>query len=1054
MDGLSKSYEPASIEADSAQRWRDNNCFRAQPDARPADQRFSIVIPPPNVTGALHLGHALNNTLQDTLVRWHRMRGDNTLWVPGTDHAGIATQAVVEKRLREEEGKSRHDIGREAMVQRIWAWKDQYEARIVRQLQQMGCSCDFSRIRFTLDDGCSRAVRQTFFKMFEAGHVFRGKRLVNWDCELQTAVADDEVNHETVKGKFYHFKYPVENPAAGEPEFVCIATTRPETMLADTAVAVHPDPAAALDKIEAEIRRKIDKASDRERKGLHAAMDALKERRETHLATLVKLRDMAQAGRMVTLPLTGRRIPLVCDHWAKPDLGSGCVKITPAHDPNDYQVAQRHGLPMVNVLTRDGCVAPIVEPDGAINACSGQYEGLRFSTEGRARVLADLDAGGYVEDIEDRKIEIAHSDRSKSPIEPLLSDQWFMRMDTSLTDDTLAAVSSDSVRFHPQRYKNAYLDWLSEKRDWCISRQLWWGHRIPVWMRTVEAAEATAERRQEFDGLVRDHADVCMKVFEDHAGPRPTVTFAVCILSPDSAAIAAIESAGFECDGDVLDTWFSSALWPHSTLGWPEHTADLAYYYPTSVLITSRDIITLWVVRMVLTGLANMEEHPFQDVYIHPKILDGRGETMSKSKGNGVDPVDIIEAYGADALRYGLVAMTTESQDIRMPVNYLCPHSGEAIPQTDKNMFDKNGRPTQVLHSPHADKPFATRWADEATQKELGLGLMVSDKFESARNLMSKLWNAARFAFMNLDGEAPKTLDLAKLQPEDRWVLAELSDTVRAVNHAMSNYHYSRVAQHLRGYFWDVLCDWYLELLKYRFREDHQPAEARQVLAVCFDQILRLMHPVVPFVTERLWQQLNITVPQRGLPGVMDLEPSPLLTLAPFPPAAGYPALDNDDVKSTFHDLRDATRAIREARSSAGMSPKDPMDVTIATSLERTNRLQHEAHILVRLAGVKNLTISDTALRPSGSAVKIIGELRIFVHGVVDDAEERGRLEKQIKQLEGRARGAEGKLSNPGYLKSAPTEVVEETRGILEGLRNECAVLQEVLTLLGDGEGT
>ncbi|NLE59838.1 MAG: class I tRNA ligase family protein, partial [Planctomycetes bacterium] len=508
LDQLPPTYEPQSVEPEIRRKWAESGCFHPDPSAE-AGEAYTIVIPPPNVTGALHGGHALNNTLQDILIRWRRMQGCNTLWMPGTDHAGIATQAVVEKRIFETEKKSRHDLGRDEMVRRIWDWKEQYGNRIIEQLKLMGCSCDWDRTRFTLDDVCARAVRHTFFKLFKDGLIVRGKRLVNWDTHLQTAVADDEVYHETIKGHFWHFKYPVKDPSPGEPTHVHIATTRPETMLGDTAVAVHPEPDKALDKAEAELREKLAEVPDKEKRDVQAAIDEIAERRKTMLPLLLKLRDMARDGRKLILPLVDREIPLICDVWAKPELGSGCVKITPAHDANDYEVGQRAELAMCNVLTPDGKVARIIEPDGSVNPNSSKYEGLRFATDARKKVVADLEALGLVEKIEDRIVEIGHSDRSKTPIEPYLSDQWFVRMGDLPKEEAakieglrgssgLAQLAMDAVcekdhaspaerkacgkvHFFPERYAKTYLDWLGEKRDWCISRQLWWGHRIPVW---------------------------------------------------------------------------------------------------------------------------------------------------------------------------------------------------------------------------------------------------------------------------------------------------------------------------------------------------------------------------------------------------------------------------------------------------------------------------------------------------------------------------------------------------------------------------------------------
>ncbi len=1089
MNELPKIYDPRRVEQQINDLWQQGDCFHPEPDDRPADQRFCIVIPPPNVTGALHLGHALNNTLQDVLVRWHRMMGHNTLWVPGTDHAGIATQAVVEKRLFEEIGRTRHDIGREALVQRIWDWKDQYEARIINQLKLMGCSCDFKRTRFTLDEGCSRAVRETFFRLFKDGYIYRGKRLVNWDCELQTAVADDEVYHETVKGKFYHIKYQVvKNPDCSTnntsdstqnldstrhagcymekdiPDHLIIATTRPETMLGDTAVAVNPN-----------------------------------DERYKHLI-----------GMKVKRPLDGREIPIIADEHADPTKGTGCVKITPAHDPNDYEVGLRHNLPMVNILN----------PDGTINQNGGKYAGMdRFAA--RDAVVVDLEALGLIEKIEDHEHEVGHSDRSKSMIEPYLSDQWFIKM-SELAEPTLEAVRSGSVRFVPERYKSAYLDWLGEKRDWCISRQLWWGHRIPVWLYQISYVgndpncffDNDPDDQKQFhkawnmiNELPKDVAS-CKHFSETNELPwektNPNVadigsTYAVTLLEDHPEIIEKLKDAKYIQDSDVLDTWFSSALWPLSTLGWPSDSSNderpttnderpttnderpttnderpttndnlLDYYYPTNVLITSRDIITLWVVRMVLMGLYNANQKPFHDVYIHPKILDGRGVGMSKSKGNGVDPLDIIEAFGADAMRFCLAGMTTETQDIRMPVSYRCPHCEALTPQTEKNMFGKDGNPSKVLACSHCKKEFATRWASENDQQSKGLALMVSEKFESARNFNNKLWNAARFAFMNLESSEPRPsgsgtppLQLSDLLPEDRWILAELSEVVRQVNAALKNYQYGRAVSAMRNYFWDCLCDWYLELVKHRISENQSPAAARQVLAFCLDQSLRLMHPVIPFITERLWQQLNEVAPQRGLPGLFHPLPDahqwvggrgsdvePVLTMAKYPPEDGYSALDDAEIRETFEDIQRATRAVREARNTAGVAPKDTVRVSIRTRAERAMRLRHESHILRQMGGISELTVDPNGVRPKGSAIKIVGELQIFVHDLVNDEKERKNIEKNLVGVGKRIASTEGKLNNEGYIRSAPPEVVEETRQILSGLKEEKRILSEMLRLL------
>ncbi|MFO0865602.1 MAG: valine--tRNA ligase [Gemmataceae bacterium] len=712
---LPKQYDPRDAQQRWSKFWDERQFFHARPDA--AKEPFAIVIPPPNVTGALHMGHALNNTLQDVLIRWRRMQGYNAMWMPGTDHAGIATQAVVERLVMQTEKKTRHDLGRDELVKRIWQWKDKYEARILGQLRSMGCSCDWQRTRFTLDETCARAVRQTFFNLFRDGLIYRGKRLVNWDTQLQTSVADDETYTEDIKGSFWTFKYPV----VGEPDtFIRFSTTRPETMLGDTAVCVHPS-----------------------------------DERYKHLI-----------GKKVTIPLVGREIPIIADALlADPKLGTGCVKVTPAHDPNDYACWSRNPhIGMINILN----------PDGTINAEGQKYQGLdRYKA--REAVVADMEAMGFFEGKEDRDIPMKYSDRSKSPIEPLLSDQWFVKMDT-LAQKAMEAVEDGRVKFTPERYKNSYLDWLAEKRDWCVSRQLWWGHRIPVWTCILNLGQPTTENWQkkheekkcateaalrelftkagvaEAEYIIKFEDDWTMRCCIGSKRAEDVLTKLERFLDPsiwnetspgESSGVALTDVRGFEAatdadpkfdflkfnrESDVLDTWFSSALWPHSTLGWPEQTSELKYWYPTSVLCTSRDIITLWVARMVLTGLYNVGEIPFHNVYIHPKLLDGFGETMSKSKGNGIDPLDIIDRYGVDAMRFVMAHLATETQDNRMPVANVCPHCDTLIPVKQEHMYMRRrsshvlrarnrsapadlGPPTTRNCRPRSKRPTASTWA-------------------------------------------------------------------------------------------------------------------------------------------------------------------------------------------------------------------------------------------------------------------------------------------------------------------------------------------------------
>ncbi|MFM8539163.1 MAG: class I tRNA ligase family protein, partial [Planctomycetaceae bacterium] len=811
MTELAKQYDHRAAQARCRALWDAGRVWHAEPEP-PGTARtrpvFSIVIPPPNVTGALHLGHALNNTLQDILVRARRMQGCLTLWMPGTDHAGIATQAVVERRLLEEEKLSRHDLGRDALVQRIWAWKEQYERRILGQLRDLGASCDWDRTRFTLDERCAAAVREAFLRLFRQGLVRRGKRLVNWDTFLQTAVSDDEVFHEEVKGHFWHIRYDVIEPRPGEPASVTVATTRPETLLGDTAVAVHPAPAAALDAAEREMRAKRSAAPAKEQAALDAALDDLAERRRDLLPVLETLAAMARDGRQVRLPLLGRGIPLVADEWAKPEMGSGCVKITPAHDPNDYDVGRRRALAMINILN----------PDGTLNTAAGPYVGLTIR-KARERVVADLEAAGQLERVEDRVIDLAHSDRSKTPIEPYLADQWFIRME-ELAQPAIDAVAGGRIRIVPERYAKGYLDWLSEKRDWPVSRQLWWGHRIPIWH-----VEHVPESALEAAFAGRD--DVAWQAAGDDG-------WFVC-TSRETLGVDAVAGRPLVQDPDVLDTWFSSALWPHSTLGWPVATAELARFYPTTSLVTSRDILTLWVARMVIMGVFDTGEIPFREVSIHPKILDRYGETMSKSKGNGVDPVDVVESLGADALRFALAGMATETQDVRMPVDFQCPACGHLVEQTVQN------RTKPRLACPKCAAAFRTQWATAAADLALPRGPALSEKFQAGRNFSNKLWNATRFVLMHLEGFSAGRLTrdevLSEAPLEDRWLASRLASVSREASRAIDEYRYAELARVLYGFAWDEFCSAYLEQCNSRLADPATRDRARGMLLLGLDEM-------------------------------------------------------------------------------------------------------------------------------------------------------------------------------------------------------------------------
>jgi valyl-tRNA synthetase len=1080
---LPKQYDPAAIERHVYQRWLDAKAFAAFPDANP--RRYVIMMPLPNVTGALHMGHAMDNVMQDLLIRWHRMRGDNTLWMAGTDHAGIATQAVVEKRLLELEGKTRHDVGREGLVQRIWDWKEQYQKRIVRQQQSMGCACDWDRQRFTMDAVCARAVRWTFFNMFRDGLIFRGHRLVNWDCQLQTAVADDEIVYETVRGHFYYLRYPVIDAQAGEPAYVVVATTRPETMLGDTAVACHPDPAAALEAMIADTRLRLERAPAREREALTAELQRLERRRDTHLPTLLKLVDMARSGRKVLLPLVDRPLPLICDAWANPGLGSGCVKITPAHDPNDYDVWTRHPeeIERINILN----------DDGSLNANAGPYAGLdRFVA--RQRVVEDLQARGLLEAMEEREVEIGHSDRSKTPIEPYLSQQWFVRMGdvdggivcgrgtpNEFVAPGLAQAAIDAaqgewcsptgrkVAFHPDpvRYGSTYLQWLAEKRDWCISRQLWWGHRIPIWAGTYSGAALPQLMviltpylaREDFCVRLR-WADGSSQLLGPHTQLAEVDGEVEILACPRDDAAAALltsiaEQLGLIQAPDVLDTWFSSGLWPHSTLGWP-HPASaevepgqpplgsqdgqpdcLAYYYPGSCLVTGRDIITLWVARMVLMGLYNLGDVPFTDVFVHANILDGKGERMSKSKGNGIDPVDIIDQYGADAMRYVLCDMQTGMQDIRLPVQAISPYTGNLVDLATA----RHGKSIFTYLCPDTGQEFDVL----GTMPDVPSAKLVSDRFEVGRNFCNKLLNAVRFALMHLQAAAFTPLQVQALADEDRWILSRLSVATMAVHTALETYNPSAALNAARDFFWSELCDWYLELIKPRLRDAARAPLARQVLAVAIDQVLRLLHPFVPFLTERLWESLNAQAPVRGIE--TPLPGSGCLLHAAWP--TSHAAWREADLEGRMTFLQDVIRAIRDLRSRYTIAPQLKLPARIRATGEAADWLQAWRALLMTMAAVESVEITPDMQRTPDAATAVVGAIEISIPGVIDVEKERARLTKQREQLQGRIDGSRRKLANANFLHKASPEVVQKERDRLAEHEAEMATVAAALVALG-----
>ncbi len=1027
---MAKAYDPQEAQAKWLAFWDELQIGHAE--AEPSKTPFSIVIPPPNVTGALHMGHALNNTVQDILIRWRRMQGYNAEWMPGTDHAGIATQAVVEKRVWAEEKKTRHDLGREELVSRIWKWKDQYEKRILGQLRELGASADWQRTRFTLDPMCAKAVRETFFRMFRDGYIYRGKRLVNWDTQLQTSVADDETETEDTKGGFWTFKYPVK----GMPDtFIRFSTTRPETMLGDTAVCVHPS--------------------------------------DERYKTLI--------GQQVTIPLVGRDIPIIADALlADPTLGTGCVKVTPAHDPNDYACWQRNPhIGMMNILNADG----------TINENGGKYAGMERS-KAREAVVAAMEELGFFEGKEDRVIPLKFSSRSKTPIEPLLSDQWFVKMadrddgKPGLAQMAMDAVTDGRVVFTPERYKDTYLAWLGEKRDWCVSRQLWWGHRIPVWRKeyalhdSLIAEAAAVQSKKQWSSILpfddpaltlRDKIidkinageqivdEISRSVSQgtwqlatskqifgvptpDHA--HPGFTYSICYSGEDNQVFEALERSGYKQDVDVLDTWFSSALWPHSTFGWPEQTAELKHFYPTSVLCTTRDIITLWVARMVITGLYNMGEVPFHKVYIHPKVLDGFGEGMSKMKGNGVDPVDIIRLYGADATRFGVASLATETQDSRMPVVNICPHCGTSVPVKQEHMYMR----TKKLACPSCKKPFRPGGPWPADDPELPTAKQGSDRFEIGRNFANKLWNATRFILMNLDGYTPATLTPANLPLEDRWILSRLATTAKAITDCLEEFKFSEVTRLLYDFSWSEFCDWYIEMAKGRMKDETGRATVQQVLVGVLDAIVRLAQPIMPFLAESLWQSLNEAAAVRGFPA--PISAGNTVTRAAWPT---FPADWQDaGMETRIARMQDLVRIVRDVRNRYSVDGKTPLHVAVKCSDAVAKDFDALQAFIVRLAGVGNFTAGPTTAKPKQAASQVTADFECYVslEGLIDPAAEVKRLEKQLADKTKSLEGTEKKLANADFVARAPAEVLTQQRELLAELTKQIASMKETIAEL------
>ncbi|MDD6984353.1 MAG: valine--tRNA ligase [Clostridia bacterium] len=886
---LPKTYSPSEFEDRIYKEWCDNKLFTPTIDHK--KQHYSIVIPPPNITGQLHMGHALDNTLQDILIRYKRMRGFCTLWVPGTDHASIATEAKIVEAMRKE-GLTKEDLGREKFLERAWDWKKQYGGRIIEQLKKMGSSCDWSRERFTLDEGCSKAVREVFNRLYEKGLIYRGERIINWCPHCKTSISNAEVDYSEQDSHFWHIRYPL----VGGGGFVEVATTRPETLLGDTAVAVNPN-----------------------------------DERYKHLI-----------GKYVTLPLVGRRIPIVGDEHAQLDKGTGCVKITPAHDPNDFEVGRRQHLPMEVCLT----------PDAKITDNYPKYAGMdRY--EARKAIVEDLRAGGYLCEIEDLKHEVGTCYRCGTTIEPMVSLQWFVKMEP-LAKPAIECVRDGRIKFVPERFDKNYFHWMENTQDWCISRQLWWGHRIPAFY--CDDCGHTV--------VSREDVDVCPK-----CGGHMTQ------------------------DPDTLDTWFSSALWPFSTLGWPENTDDLKYFFPTNTLVTGYDIITFWVSRMIFSSLEYMNEVPFDTVLIHGLVRDAQGRKMSKSLGNGIDPLEIIDKYGADALRFALATGNSPGNDMR--------------------------------------------FSDE--------------KIEAARNFANKLWNAARFVLMNLTIDKIEEPDKSKLAVEDKWILTKLEECVKSVNTNLDKYELGVALSSIYDFLWDYYCDWYIELTKTSItpkgnessmseltktsvssEDKERSLTAQNTLAYVLRETLKLLHPFMPFITEEIYSSLP---GEEGFIMVKD-----------------YPEYREDftfaAAEEDMNRIIDAIKAIRVRRNEMGVVPSRKAKLFVETKYPET--FSGATAFFERLASAASLEVVEDYA--DENAVKIITDsatIHIPLGDLVDFEAERARLKKELDAMESEIKRAEGKLSNEGFVSRAPAAVVEAEKAKLEKYKEKRDSIKEAIAKLG-----
>ena len=901
---LPPQYDPTLTEAKWQAAWENQQVFKADPDH--TGEPYCIVIPPPNVTGSLHMGHAFESALIDTLIRYHRMKGDNTLWLPGTDHASIAVQTILEKQLKTE-GKNRDDLGREKFLERAWQWKEESGGTIVNQLRSLGVSVDWSRERFTLDEGLSRSVKTAFIQLYEEGLIYRGNYLVNWCPSSQSAVSDLEIENEEVNGHLWYLRYPLSD-RSGE---LVVATTRPETMLGDTGVAVNPNDE----------------------------------------------RYQAFIGKTVTLPIVGREIPIFADELVDPAFGTGCVKVTPAHDPNDFEMGKRHQLPFINILNKDGTV----------NENGGSFAGQdRF--EVRKNLVQQLQETGFLVKIEDYKHTVPYSDRGKVPVEPLLSTQWFVKIEPLASKALQCLDQENSPRFVPERWSKVYRDWLIKLKDWCISRQLWWGHQIPAWYVVSET-----------EGQITDHTPFIVANSENEALEQAKAKYG--------------DRCQLEQDPDVLDTWFSSGLWPFSTMGWPDETKDLATYYPNATLVTGFDIIFFWVARMTMMAGHFTGEMPFKDVYIHGLVRDEKGKKMSKSANNGIDPLILIRKYGTDALRYTLIReVAGAGQDISLQYS---------------------------------------RKTDE------------SESVEASRNFANKLWNATRFVMMNLEEKTPEQLgspNLTELELGDKWILSRLNQVIKQTRENLENYGLGEAAKGLYEFIWGDFCDWYIELIKPRlWKESGDPSRlvAQQTSAQVLENILKLLHPFMPHITEELWQTLTQKEGQ-------------FLALQTYPQINAE--LVDPNLEESFVNLIETIRTIRNLRAEAEIKPAIKATVILQSKDEKERAMLAAGQTyLENLGKVEGLTITETLEDDNIQCIAgVVGTTQVLIplSGLIDIGTLRAKLEKKLAKIEKEAESIAGRLNNPTFVGKAPESVIAGAKANLAEAETQGSILRSRLARL------